>query len=83
MKKIDTFTTTYQFDYCGRAFRIDVTQEKSYREAWIYAEDMGIKSLMFGNAYMSESEFLEVVEKNVAQYAEQYIDDCDVYEKAE
>lgn len=73
MNKTDIKTDVYTFEYCGESFRIDIVEDKSYHEAWIYAETYGVKSLMFGNAYMTAAEFLEIVEDNAEDYARDYI----------
>lgn len=73
MKKIITETTTYDV---GDGFRIDVVHEGIHFDGWIYHEDYGIKSHMFGTTVNSVNEFLEMVDVKlyINLYREEYMD---------
>ena len=80
MKKLEIKVTVFTFEHRGHIFRIDVFEDKphGYQEAWIYTQTMGVKSLMFGNAYMSAAEFLKIVEANAEEHADAYINEYEL-----
>jgi len=80
MKKIINYTVT-TFIY-KNVWRIDIVNNKSTYEAWLYHKDYGIKTLMFGaeaSYHDSLAEFIEVVEVNaddyIKIYKEEYVDE--------
>ena len=80
MKKIINHTVT-TFIY-KNVWRIDIVNNKSTYEAWLYHKDYGIKTLMFGveAAYHdSLADFIQTVEASAddytAIYKEEYVDE--------
>ena len=77
MKKADYITTiTYE---CGGGFFVDIvenTREKVHR-AYIYHENYGIKSLMFGcpASTTKHHDFFEMVVAGIEEYKEDYINE--------
>lgn len=69
MKKLGCNTTTYDF---GNGYRVDIVKMKNYYEAWIYHDDYGVKSMMFGSNNTNNNDFLEMVDRNFIDYKELY-----------
>lgn len=77
MKQILT-TNTFTYDM-GKKWRMDIVvmPKKDYAEAWIYREDYGIKSLMFGSSYNQSTcrtldYFIDMAYANFYDYKEIY-----------
>ena len=58
----------------GGGYVVEIIDDKSMREAWLYHVDYGIKSLMFGIDVNEQSngEFLELVKDNLLDYIADY-----------
>ena len=72
--------TTFSFDDSFPGFRVDVVERSSnvkerLYEAWLYHNNYGIKTLMFGALEDSMGVFLEMIDNNIADYIEDYIED--------
>lgn len=76
MKKlINHSVTTYIYK---NVWRIDVINNKSTYEAWIYHKDYGIKNLMWAveaEVYGNLADFTALVEKNADDYIRIYKED--------
>ena len=83
MKKFGKIINHGTYDVGGGYF-IDIVEnngpDETY-EAWMYNEQYGVKSLMFGlhKSDVTMDEFIEIVEKNIRQhkriYANLYMDE--------
>ena len=73
MKKTDIKTITYDVEF--RNFMVDVVETDFGFEAYIYKNDHGIKSLMFGIGEKDINKFMEFVEANLLEYMSKYEDD--------
>ncbi len=76
MKKTNIKTETYK----AGNWRIDIveTHDKwNTIEAWLYYKNYGIKDLMFGASLNNDSKehFLELVEVNLEDYVDDYINE--------
>ena len=90
MKEIKNIvTTTYEV---RDNFRVDIVILPNEFEAWIYQKDNGYKSFMFGlcknqpdakdgETYITYDRFIEIVENNLDEYIDSYIDDMDGIEQ--
>lgn len=67
-------TTTYTYT---DNFKVDILENDTKYEAWIYHEKYGIKSLMFGMPKEQQplSDFLEIVDGSMEEYIDEYTND--------
>lgn len=74
-------TTTYKHG----EFRVDIVDNGTEYEAWIYKNNYGIKSLMFGAPCNQQTmeEFINIVKANLETYEKEYNLDCNEYGLAE
>ena len=76
MRKLKNHTiTTYIYK---NVWRIDIVNNRSTYEAWLYHRDYGIKTLMFSmesNDFESLDKFIELVEINATDYCQIYRDE--------
>ena len=69
MKRTSVKFTRYEDD----GFYIDIIRMKDSLEAYISHKDYGISELMFGAVtYTSDSDFLEMVKRNLESYKDIY-----------
>ena len=79
MKELkNVITTTYEME---PDWKIDIVREGNMAEAFIYENNVGVKSLMFGmdlkeNGFTYDY-FLEIVEANFEEYRDIYLEDYD------
>ena len=73
MNIVNTETTTYDI---GDGFRMDVVKDGIHFDGWIYHEDYGIKSHMFGITADNVRDFLAIVDVDpyIDLYQEEYMD---------
>ena len=65
---------TFEYKSHGTTFNIEIVkEEKDVTEAWLYHKNYGIKSLMFG--LTGKVHVMEIVEPNLPDYVESYIDE--------
>ena len=76
IKSIDVYD--YDDEYC-----IDIITTNDTYEAWLYKNNYGMKSLMFGSPIQQQSkeEFLKIVAINVDDYIPLYCDELDKLEE--
>ena len=79
MVKIDNIkTTTYD---AGDGWRVDIVEMPGEYEAYLYREDYGVKSLMFGcpidqnGEHWTVERFAELVQDGLDEYKAQYDND--------
>lgn len=74
-------TTTYEYG----EFRVDIVDNGTEYEAWIYKNNYGIKSLMFGvpRHQQTMEEFINIVQANLETYEREYNLNCNEYGLAE
>lgn len=74
-------TTTYEYG----EFRVDIVDNGTEYEAWIYKNNYGIKSLMFGAPRHQQTmeEFINIVQANLETYEKEYNLNCNEYGLAE
>lgn len=76
MKILNIKTTTYDV---GDGFRVDIVQDGKHFDAYIFHQDYGIKTHMFGVATGTVDEFVSLVEGSLEEdkaiYEEDYMND--------
>ena len=84
MKKSEHIKSIEVYDYDDE-YCIDIITTNDTYEAWLYKNDYGIKTLMFGGLIeqQSKDEFLKIVDANVEDYIPLYCDEIDKLEEDE
>ena len=81
LKEVKRSIKTYTFRAFGESFKVDIETTRKEYSAWLYSDQYGVKSLMFGflkkqphsGEKTSYYDFLEMVENNLLEYCIIYI----------
>lgn len=76
VKSIECYA--YDSEHC-----IDIVETDECYEAWLYAKDYGLKTLMFGVPVDQDSKegFIQIVQSNAKEYLSIYYDELSKLEK--
>ena len=73
LTKTDIETTVYKY---RDGWYVDIVKDDDGLGVWLYREEYGIKSYMFGiPEKMTDEQFLQLVENNIDGYIPGYIED--------